>query len=282
MRSLLLLVFAVSGERAGVYVSRIRPDSVDGLSSDHSAGRRAGRGRSAVSDRAGVQASRLVDALRIDRRAHRHDRAGRARMARRCARPGSAAAGALAAPRAGDASKGHAHRRPRQAIHSLGQGRHPESHRSVRAARFSRSDRRRVSRGHRGSRAVRARTALHRRRLGPDVYAEPHAADRRTMGAAAAADVRPDRVRRPRPRVSGSLAVRRPVECARPRVRVLSFVLRRLQPPSAVHGDSALEPAARRASAHLRAAAHGRRGRGCSAPLVYGEGRNRVALHDER
>ena len=29
-------------------------------------------------------------------------------------------------------------------------------------------------------------------------------------------------------------------------------------------------------------AAHGRRGRGGPAPLVYGEGRNRIALHDER
>ena len=159
-------------------------------------------------------------------------------MARGCARPGGAAAAAVAASRTRNASEGHADRRPRQAIRPLGQGRHPEPHRSVRAARFSRSDRRRISRRHRGSRAVRARTALHRHRLGPDIYAEPHAARRTTVGAAASADVRPNRFRRPGPRVSRSVAVRRAVERAGPRVRILAFIFRRLQSPAAVHGDS--------------------------------------------
>ena len=39
---------------------------------------------------------------------------------------------------------------------------------------------------------------------------------------------------------------------------------------------------ARRPPAHIRAAAHGWRGRGCSAPLVYGERRDRLSLHDQR
>ena len=104
----------------------------------------------------------------------------------------------------------------------------------------------------------------------------------RPVGAAAAADVRHDRVRR-----SGLACFRIARSTARAgmcsaRVRVLAVVFRRLQSPSAVHGVSAVEPAARRAAAHVRAAADGRRGRGCPAPLVYGERRNRIALHHQR
>ncbi len=63
----------------------------------------------------------------------------------------------------------------------------------------------------------RARAALPRRRLGPDVHTEPHAPDWRPMGAAAAGDVRPERVPRPGLRVSGPFAVRCSLECARTR-----------------------------------------------------------------
>ena len=44
-----------------------------------------------------------------------------------------------------------------------------------------------------------------------------------------------------------------------PGFEVLSFIFRRLQSPPAVHDDSALQQTARRASAHVRAASHGRR-----------------------
>ena len=64
--------------------------------------------------------------------------------------------------------------RHRQAVHPLGQGRHPDANRSVCAERFSRGDRRRISRGHRRPPAVRTRASLARPRLGAVVHAEPH------------------------------------------------------------------------------------------------------------
>ena len=121
-------------------------------------------------------------------------------MARRRPRPGDSTPGAVAAPRTRDAcEKARLPLDRRQAVRPLGQGRHSEPHRSLRAARFSRSDRRRISRGHRRSRGSTS-AASHSIDVVwvPDVYAEPHAADRAPLGAAAAADARRDRLRRSR------------------------------------------------------------------------------------
>ena len=70
-------------------------------------------------------------------------------MAHRRARSRSPAPGILGAACTRHAAKGHACRRSGQAIRALGQSRHPQPHRSIRAARLSRSDGRRIPRCHR-------------------------------------------------------------------------------------------------------------------------------------
>ena len=132
--------------------------------------------------RACLQTGRVVDAVGIHRRADRQARAGRTRVAPRCPGPGCSTPGTVAAARRRDIAKTNACPRRRQAVHPLGQDRHSQSDRSLRAARFSRSDRGRVHRSDRRQAAIRTRRAVDRRRVGAHVYAEPHAVVRKPMG----------------------------------------------------------------------------------------------------
>ena len=106
----------------------------------------------------------------------------------------------------------------------------------------------------------------------PDVHAEPHAAPRaalggaspQTLGTAGFVDLGPTFPQR------SQYGARWNVVGAG--IRAVAVVFRRVQSPAAVHGGSAVRPAAHRAPAHVRAAAHGGTDAARAAPLVHREG----------
>ena len=139
-------------------------------------GRRSARARGALRQAGAVAAVR-----RRSRGSRQLARAGGRSLAPRSRRSRHVASALVAAPTDGDHHARPADRRCRQAVHSLGQDRHPQPHRPLRAPRLPQRRRLRIPRGHRRPRCGHARQRDVRSGVAAALHAEPRAVARSTL-----------------------------------------------------------------------------------------------------
>ena len=184
-----------------------------------------------------------------------------------------------------------AHRRRRQAVHPLGQGRHHQPHRSLCAARLHQRRRHRVPRGDRRARAWRSTARDVRGGVGAALHAEPRAAARSALDRRPAGGGRSCRSSMPGRRFPDRIADRPALGTRGRRIRILAVVLQRLQSPAerrAGWGRSGRWAQSRSGGqaasivvAHLSRDSHLRRRRRRADAVVHDQGRGGV-LHVSR